>query len=299
MDLRSSRPFRVTYSVCFITAAILLLPALSAQERLTIDMLAATRALWPREVTVNIEHQVPLLVNGKVSGSMQAAPGRVYPVRSIEPDGVVVDAMGSSLTFPPADTDILPRAETVRTRLETLATARTAATPQVKQSPPPTASKPTAAGPTNEIVDRLNGKLVIYNGSSLERFEASALKGKKYLAVYFSASWCGPCRKFTPQLVDWYNGHKSRLAKFDVVFVSQDNSKEEMLDYMKHDGMPWPALKFANASSSPLEKYSGRGIPCLVVIDQQGKVLSHSYKGEEYLGPSKVIKDLEGLLATE
>jgi hypothetical protein len=154
MDLRSSRPFRVTYSVCFITAAILLLPALSAQERLTIDMLAATRALWPREVTVNIEHQVPLLVNGKVSGSMQAAPGRVYPVRSIEPDGVVVDAMGSSLTFPPADTDILPRAETVRTRLETLAAARTAATPQVKQSPPPTASKAAAAGPTNEIVDR-------------------------------------------------------------------------------------------------------------------------------------------------
>jgi hypothetical protein len=202
MDLRSSRPFRVTYSVCFITAVILLLP-LSAQQTLTIDMLAATRALWPREVTVNIAHQVPLLVNGKVSGSMQAAPDRVYPVRSIEPDGVVVDAMGSSLTFPPADTDILPRAETVRTRLGTLAAA------------------------------------------------------------------------------------------------SQDNSKEEMLEYMKHDGMPWPALKFANASSSPLEKYSGRGIPCLVVIDQQGKVLSHSYKGEKYLGPSKVIKDLEGLLATE
>ena len=72
-----------------------------------------------------------------------------------------------------------------------------------------------------------------------------------------------------------------------------------MLEYMKEDRMPWPALRFANASSSPLEKYSGRGIPCLVVIDQQGKVLSHSYKGDEYLGPSKVIKDLEGLLAAE
>ena len=298
MDLETSRPSRGTYSVCFVTAVILLLPALSAQETLTIDMLAATRALWPREVTVNIAHQVPLLVNGKVSGSMQASPGRVYAVKSIEPDGVVVEAMGSSLTFPPADTDILPRAETVKTRLEVLAAARTAATPQVKQSPPPTASKPTA-GPTNEIVDRLTGKLVIYNGSSLERFEASGLKGKKYLAVYFSASWCGPCRKFTPRLVDWYNRHKSQLDKFDVIFVSQDNSKEEMLEYMKQDGMPWPALKFANASSSPLEKYSGRGIPCLVVIDQQGKVLSHSYKGEEYLGPSKVIEDLEGLLAAE
>jgi nucleoredoxin len=285
--------------MCLVTAVILLLPALSAQDTLTIDMLAATRALWPREVSVNVEHQVPLHVNGKLSGSMQVSPGRVYPVRSIEPGGVIVDAMGSSLTFPPADTDILARAETVRTHLQALAATRTAATPQAKQSPSPGASKPTAAAPTNEIVDRLNGKLVIYNGSSLERFEASALKGKKYLAVYFSASWCGPCRKFTPRLVDWYDGHKSQLDKFDVIFVSQDNSKEEMLEYMKQDGMPWPALKFANASGSPLEKYSGRGIPCLVVIDQQGKVLSHSYKGEEYLGPFRVIRDLEGLLAAD
>jgi len=77
-----------------------------------------------------------------------------------------------------------------RTHLQALAATRTATTPQAKQSPSPAASKPTAAAPTNEIVDRLNGKLVIYNGSSLERFEASALKGKRYLAVYFSASWC-------------------------------------------------------------------------------------------------------------
>jgi nucleoredoxin len=286
-------------SLGFVTTVVLLLPSLDAQEPLTIDVLAGSRPLWPREVTVNVAHQVPLLVNGKVSGSMQASPGRVYPVRSIEPDGVIVDAMGSSLTFPPTDTDILARAETVRTRLEAIAAARRAAAPTPNQSSSPAASSATPAAPPSKIVDRLNGKLVVWNGSKLEQFEASALGAKKYLAVYFSASWCGPCRKFTPRLVNWYKQQKTELDKFEVIFVSQDKSKEEMLEYMKQDGMPWPALKFANASSSPLEKYSGRGIPCLVVIDQQGKVLSHSYKGEEYLGPSKVIKDLEGLLAAE
>jgi nucleoredoxin len=286
-------------SLGFVTTVVLLLPSLDAQEPLTIDVLAGSRPLWPREVTVKVAHQVPLLVNGKVSGSMQASPGRVYPVRSIEPDGVIVDAMGSSLTFPPTDTDILARAETVRTRLEAIAAARRAAAPTPNQSSSPAASSATPAAPPSKIVDRLNGKLVVWNGSKLEQFEASALGAKKYLAVYFSASWCGPCRKFTPRLVNWYKQQKTELDKFEVIFVSQDKSKEEMLEYMKQDGMPWPALKFANASSSPLEKYSGRGIPCLVVIDQQGKVLSHSYKGEEYLGPSKVIKDLEGLLAAE
>ena len=70
---------------------------------------------------------------------------------------------------------------------------------------------------------------------------------------------------------------------------------------MKQDTMPWSALSFAKADqrNSPLEKYAGGGIPCLALIDPDGKVLSHSSKGEEYVGPSKIIKDLEGLLAAE
>ena len=300
MDLRNSGPSRVIYWIHFLAIVILLRPSLNAQEPLNIDVLAANRALWPREVAVNVAHQVPLLVNGKVSGSMQALPGRVYPVKSVEPSAVVVDAMGSSLTFPPADTDILARAETVRTRLEALAAARAATTPAA-EPPPASASSPTPAAATNKIADRLNGKLVIWNGRDLERFDASALKGKKYLAVYFSASWCGPCKQFTPRLVNWYQQQKTELDNFDVIFVSRDHSKEAMVEYIKQDGMPWPALTFAKADqrSSPLEKYAGRGIPCLVIIDGEGKVLSHSYKGEEYIGPSKVMKDLEGLLAAE
>ncbi len=283
----------------FLVALALLLPSLNAQEPLTIDGLAASRSLWPREVTVNVAHPVPLLVNGKVSGSMQASPGRVYPVLSVEPGGVNVNAMGSTLTFPPTDTDILARAETVRTRLEAMAAAR-AVTAKASESPSHAASSPTPLASTNKVADRLNGKLVVYNGRGLEPFDASALKGKKYLAVYFSASWCGPCREFTPRLVDWYK-QQAQHDKFEVIFVSRDNSKEDMIEYMKQDAMPWPALSFAKANqgSSPLEKYEGHGIPCLVIVDRDGKVLSHSYKGEEYVGPSKVIKDLQGLLAAE
>jgi nucleoredoxin len=283
--------------ICFLVA-LWVLPSLNAQQ--TIDSLIASRNFWPREVTINVAHQVPLVINGKLSGSVQVPAGRVYPVKSVGSSGVVVDALGSALTFP-ADTDVLERAELTKTRLEALAASRASIAPVAKNSPAPTVPSPTPAAITNKIAAGLDGKLVACNGSSLERFEASSLKGKKYLAIYFSASWCGPCRKFTPQLVNWYKQQKPSLDKFDVIFVSRDRTKEDMLTYMKQDDMPWPALSFikANQHNSPLEKYAGNAIPCLVLIDGEGKVISDSFKGEEYLGPSKVMQDLERLLASQ
>jgi nucleoredoxin len=47
-----------------------------------------------------------------------------------------------------------------------------------------------------------------------------AFAGKEVIALYFSASWCGPCKRFTPMLVDVYNLLKSQGRGFEVVFVS-------------------------------------------------------------------------------
>ena len=43
----------------------------------------------------------------------------------------------------------------------------------------------------------------------------------KVTGLYFSAHWCPPCRRFTPQLVDFYNSKKGTPEEFEVVFVSR------------------------------------------------------------------------------
>lgn len=149
----------------------------------------------------------------------------------------------------------------------------------------------------NTVYPELKGKLVESKGRKVEKFDDAPLAQSKYYAIYYSASWCGPCRAFTPDLVRWYKRNKAKNPQFELIFVSSDRSAEDMAAYMKEDGMDWPALAFDNKKDTPgLTKYSGRGIPCLVFIDETGKVLSDSYVDGKYVGPRKVLEDMEKIL---
>lgn len=142
----------------------------------------------------------------------------------------------------------------------------------------------------------LDGKLVAVNGKRVSKFEQAS--NPEYFAFYFSASWCGPCKRFTPKLVDFYKANPEAGKKFEVIFVSDDNGESDMEDYMKEDQMPWPAIAFRQVERmKEVKKYAGSGIPCLVLVDREGNVLSHSYEGKTYLGPTKVMGDLEKKLA--
>ena len=148
------------------------------------------------------------------------------------------------------------------------------------------------------IAPELKSNLVALSGKHLKRFDASTLANTKYFAFYYSASWCGPCRQFTPKLVAWYNAHKKDNPHFELIFVSDDSSEQDMTAYMADDGMPWPALDLRKKErAKALTKYAGPGIPCLVLVNDQGQVLSDSYQGQTYLGPGKVLEDIEKTLA--
>ena len=150
----------------------------------------------------------------------------------------------------------------------------------------------------SRIADLVKGDLVTSKNGILQIVNDQTFEQKKLIALYFSGRWCPQCRKFTPELVDYYTRVAAAHPEFEVVFVSSDRSGPAMEEYMRDTKMPWPAVKYEKvAEKEELKKYAGSGIPCLVLVDASGKVISDSYAGKTYLGPSKVLRDLDQLFA--
>jgi nucleoredoxin len=155
-----------------------------------------------------------------------------------------------------------------------------------------------AHGSADAIAGAAKGNLVRLQNGNLVSCYDEELAPKQIYGLYFSAHWCPPCRKFTPQLVAYYNQIAHDHPEFEIIFVSADKSAEGMATYMRESGMPWPAIEYGKLANVPtLQKYVGRGIPDLVVVDASGKVLADSFVGGKYVGPGRVLDDLSAIFA--
>jgi len=104
-----------------------------------------------------------------------------------------------------------------------------------------------------------------------ERIPRKQIEGK-ILGVYFSASWCPPCRAFTPKLISLHNAYAD---EFEVILVGSDESQVEQTKYMKKYGMPWLAVPNGGKEAHELaQTFEVRGIPRLAILAPNGNVLS-------------------------
>ncbi|KAL3794621.1 hypothetical protein ACHAWO_007487 [Cyclotella atomus] len=143
--------------------------------------------------------------------------------------------------------------------------------------------------------DELLGTMLL-NSKGEEVFTSTALEGKKYVMLYFSAHWCPPCRAFTPLLAEAYNAHikylnetntaegaevkaeQNSTGEIEVIFISLDSAVSEYEQY--RSTMPWFSVPHAILWRLNI-KDEVRSIPTLVILDgESGEVITRNGKGE-------------------
>jgi nucleoredoxin len=106
------------------------------------------------------------------------------------------------------------------------------------------------------------------------------IDGADVVALYFSASWCGPCKQTTPLLINTYNAAKAKGHKFEVIFVSADRDEKSFASYFAQ--MPWTAISFDDEDTRDQlnQRFEVEGIPHVVLIDRaSGRVINKDAVG--------------------
>lgn len=136
-------------------------------------------------------------------------------------------------------------------------------------APPPDSAPPLQAS-ASTLEGMLGPQLLTKNGFQPT---SQALGGASVVLLYFSAHWCPPCQRFTPELARAFSALGSPQAQVQVVFVSSDRDQGSFAEYYSH--MPWIALPFGGPQAQVLSRtFNVSGIPAVVALDgRTGRVL--------------------------
>ena len=140
---------------------------------------------------------------------------------------------------------------------------------------------PGAAAPTFTMRDVISGKQV----------SLSDYKGR-YLIIDFWGSWCGPCRKSHPHLLQIYDRYKAK--GLSIVGIAADQEDEVIKSAATKDGLLWPQLNMYERQEGKPEinkAYDVSAFPTKFLIGKDGKIIA------KYVGDSSAIDSkLEELL---
>ncbi|MBR3089041.1 MAG: TlpA family protein disulfide reductase, partial [Prevotella sp.] len=127
-------------------------------------------------------------------------------------------------------------------------------------------------------------------GKSAPDFEAEAPDGTmhrlseyaahgQYVLIDFWASWCGPCIGSFPFMKEIYATYKDRGLVF--LGVSCDKNRDAWLKALEKHQLPWTALRSPARKGDACELYGITGIPAVILIAPDGKVISTDLESME------------------
>jgi len=120
-----------------------------------------------------------------------------------------------------------------------------------------------------------------------EDFDWKSLRGK-YVLIKFTATWCGPCRRQIPDMLESYQNYHDKGLAIVSVYIQERGSDpvaRVKLD-VEERKLPWIILSEELARQARQPKYDDfyviSGLPTLVLVDKEGKIMIPPTSGFEW-----------------
>lgn len=143
-------------------------------------------------------------------------------------------------------------------------------------APPPPAAASSAA-PASSTAGRKPAPDFELERPDGETVQLSDYRGKVVL-IDFWASWCGPCVRALPELMEIKKGFADR--DLQVVGVSLDRSREKYEQFVRRHGMDFPQNFDGKQWNNEVARlYGVRSIPRTVLLDREGRIAQVNARG--------------------
>ena len=128
-------------------------------------------------------------------------------------------------------------------------------------------------------------------GKKFADFEMTDMNGKtrklsefvgngKIVLIDFWASWCPPCRRDMPNIVEVYKQYKNK--GFEIVGISLDSKKEAWEKGVKDLNITWTQLSDLQGwKNAGAKLYGVNSIPHTVLVDKDGTIIAKGLHGKE------------------
>lgn len=121
-------------------------------------------------------------------------------------------------------------------------------------------------------------------------FDLASEKGK-VIVLDFWATWCGPCIKSLPDMIDQMSGFDAAKVRF--IGVNQAEPKDQVKTFLETRG--WKFEVALDASQRVGQSFGVEGIPHTVIVGPDGKV-AYVKTGYEPDGAEKIAETVRKLL---
>lgn len=119
--------------------------------------------------------------------------------------------------------------------------------------------------PNQQSRVRLEGQVQTASG---ERFDLASLRGQPVVLNAW-ATWCGPCRRELPMLLEQARAHR----EIRFVFLNQGEGPEAVRAYLEeaHLDMPQP---YFDPSTEVIQRWGAQGLPTTYFFDAAGNLVA-------------------------